>query len=75
MRDPVAKVSMKTMSIRRDRYAELQAADPSSSSVLIPTTTLSLRRGPSRRILILVALWFLTLLQISTDSCRLEILQ
>ena len=75
MRALAAKDLMKTTSTRSDRYAELLAGDPSSSNVPIPTTTLSSRRGPSRRILILVALSSSTLLQISTGSCRLGILQ
>jgi len=51
MRAPVAKVSMKKMSTRSDRSAERLAADHLSSSVLIPMTTLSSRRGPLRQIL------------------------
>ena len=75
MRALAAKDLMKKMSTRSDRSAERLAVDPSSSNVPIPTTTLSSRRGPSHQIRILAELLSLTLLRISTDSCRLEIRQ
>ena len=72
---PAVKVLMKTTSTTSDRSAELRAVGHLSSNAHIPTTTLSSRRGPSLRILILVALSCWTLLQISTDLCRHVILQ